>query len=523
MKNIKIYLGALIFLGAGMFSSCTDLDNPPIDVVTVIDTEDEVAAILLAAYTNVYGLMGHNGYFSMQEVSSDEALIPQRGGDWGDGGVWLRCHRHEWNDQEDYINNVWTGLYSGINQINSGFIDFADNPGLTDELKAELRCLRAMFYVMLLDTYGNIRVITEAGDQGQLSRAAAYNFILSEITEIKPLLTPSAGTTYGRMNYWVAVAMEAKLKLNAEVYTGTPDWQGAVDAANDIIDNGPYLFSPTYSTMFDAKNGANQEHIYAIPYDRNFAQGFVLPQMTLHYGSQSTFNTTDQPWNGYASLASFYNSYVDPGINPGPQGQVVSSTAPDGSLTSGTLDSRLSNFIVGPQFASSGARLIDDSPSAANDPDGTPLTFTPFINEHFPNAFRQAGARLGKYAFELGTTPNLNNDFPVFRYSDILLTKAEALWRMNPADMDALMLVNQIRGRAGVDPFMSLDADKILAERGREMFIETWRRNDQIRFGTWTSADWDFHTATNNPDLNIFPIARVQIEAGNGLEQNPGY
>ncbi|MFN7119090.1 MAG: RagB/SusD family nutrient uptake outer membrane protein, partial [Saprospiraceae bacterium] len=179
------------------------------------------------------------------------------------------------------------------------------------------------------------------------------------------------------------------------------------------------------------------------------------------------------------------------------------------------------NFLVGPQFSSGGQLLRDNDASAAADPDPV-LTFTPRINEIAPNAFREAGARIGKFEFALGSTPDLDNDFPVFRYADILLIKAEALWRQNPADAQALALVNQIRSRAGVAPFTTLTADNLLAERGREMFAELKRRTDLIRFGKFNDARW---AKPRDPSthVNIYPIPRAQLDANKSLKQNPGY
>lgn len=496
---------------------CVDLQTTPDDQITDIDTPDEVAAVLFSAYNSIYGMMGgHGNYLSLQEISSDEAVIPTRGSDWGDGGLWVRCHRHDYNPDEDYINNTWNSCYTAINQINNGFIDFEGNPGLTPEVKGELEALRTLYYFFLLDVFGNVPIITENGNQGQKPRKEVYNFVMSEINRVQPNLSTSF--TIGRMNYWVLQALKTKILINKEVYTGeSADWQAVVDAADDIIENGPYTFSTNYQAMFDAKNTGNREHIYAIPYDEVFAGGNNLGQMTLHYLSQQTYNSTDQPWNGYASLADFYNTYIDPEINPGPQGEVV-GTGPNADLVQGTRDGRLTNFLVGPQYDAEGNPLLDGT---ADDPGGEPLVFTPYINELAPQAYRQAGARIGKYAFEQGFTSNLNNDKPLFRYTDVLLMKAEALFRINPDDKVALALVNQVRERAGVTSFDQLTEERLLQERGREMFFEMWRRNDQLRFGTYND-EWLFSPADPSDHVNLFPIPRVQVE-GSNLQQNPGY
>jgi len=249
--------------------------------------------------------------------------------------------------------------------------------------------------------------------------------------------------------------------------------------------------------------------------------------MTHHIaGGQEAFNMGVQPWGGFKATTDFYASFIDPEQNPGPQGTVVGLDEL-GSETTGTLDERLSNFLVGPLLNQQGNQ-VSDSGVESFDPDGAPITHTPFINELAPLGLRQAGARIVKYEPEVGLSGvNLSNDYVVMRYAEILLNKAEALWRMNPGSSEALMLVNEIRNRAGVDPFNSLDADKLLAERGREQFYDIVRRSDQIRFAgkeaeTRFNDSWQFKDVS--PAFrNVFPIPRDQLEANSNLVQNPGY
>ena len=178
--------------------------------------------------------------------------------------------------------------------------------------------------------------------------------------------------------------------------------------------------------------------------------------MTLSVASQPQFNLTFQPWNGYQTVEEFYNSYIDPVKNPGPQGPVWKGLTKDldGDGISddvGTVDGRLSNFLVGPMYNPDGSRVLDGG-AEPSDFDGAPVTFTPQLNEIYPQGLRQAGARIAKYEFEFGGTNNMSNDFVIFRLSDIILAKAEALHRQGKAG--ALDLVNMVRARSGVDPYL---------------------------------------------------------------------
>lgn len=511
----------LLFL-APFSQSCTNLDEEIFDNLTDANfptTEAQFIAALGASYTSLYGWCNHNNIFSLQEVSSDEIMIPHRGADWFDGGQWIRTHRHQFSPADEAINNGWNFLYGGVNNCNR-VIDLFNKlvsegkvpAAQAESFIAEVRTLRALFYYWLLDAYGNVPIVTSFatsdpnpanGATFAAGRTAVYNFIESELNASVPkLTTDKGGAAYARMNYWAGKFLQAKLYLNAQVYTGTPQWDKADAALTEIINSGKYSLESDYFANFNTNNSGSNENIFVIPYDEAQAQGFNLAQMTLHYASQATFKLQQQPWNGYCTLQEFYNSYNNADKRKG---------------VSGNQRIR-GNFHAGPQFSADGVQLLD---SSADDPDGPPLNFTPEVNALEPNCYRQAGARVGKFEFAIGATPNLSNDFPLFRYGDVILMKAEVLWRKNPNDANAVTLVNQIRTRAGLPNLTSLNDDELLAERGREMFYEGWRRNDLIRFGRWGNP-WAFKAASDANKI-VFPIPQPARNANPNLRQNPGY
>jgi hypothetical protein len=467
-----------------------------LDRDAALNTTDPVAlqAFSAGAYRPLVGNWGgHNSLWSLNEVSSDEMVITQKGTDWEDGGQWIRVHRHQYLPSEQSVNNGWTYCYNAIGTINNFLKNFGANP----TLRSEFESLRAMIYLWLLDAYGNVPIITETttdATPANNTRQQVYDFV--EQSLLDNLSNLRKEKTYGTMNYYVANAVLAKLYLNAGVYTGTPQWLKAAEAAKEIIDDGLYSLEPNFFDNFATQNAGSSENIFVINYDEANATGFNLAQMTLHYSSQATFNLQAQPWNGYSSLEEFYNSFD-----------------PD--------DNRINSFIEGPQFSSTGVRLTDLN-AEASDPDGQPLTFTPFISMLAPGALRQQGVRVGKFEFRLGAAQELSNDYPIYRYADILLMRAEALWRLNPASTEALNLVNQVRLRSFPgNPLASLTADELLAERGREMFAEYYRRQDLIRFGKFNDAWWE--KPVSSATKNIFPIPALQIQSNPDLTQNPGY
>ncbi len=521
MKKFSIILLVLMaFVIVPLNQGCTDLTEQPFSDITADQfpqTEEQAIALVGAAYTSLYPLMNHNSYFSLQEIATDEAMIPQRGSDWFDGGQWLRVHDHEYNANEESVNNGWNFLYGGvatcnrlIAQLDGIVADGVLDATVAEAFISELRALRALYYFWLLDAYGNVPIVTGFADAPAnpetRPRSEVFSFVESELVAAsESLLRENSVATYGRMNYYTAQALLAKLYLNAEVYVGQDRYADAVAAADEVINSGLFALEADYHANFSPTNGpGGVETILAIPYDEEFGQGFNLVQMTLHYQSQQTFNTQEQPWNGYCSLQEFYNSYEDIDSRKGVSGNAGVA----------------GNFLAGPQFSASGDRIEDSQDDG--DPDGLPLTFTPEINEQFPNCFRQAGVRIYKYRFTNGSTRNMPNDFPILRYADMLMTKAEAMYRMNAGSTEALDLVNQVRARAGVEGFTALTDENLLAERGREFFYEGWRRQDLIRFDAYGDA-WDFKEVDGSDNLTIFPIPQNQLQANPNLVQNPGY
>lgn len=506
----RISLTKVLLIGAVLMffnQSCTDLEeNLYSEVLSdeYFQSDEEFIAALGAAYTSLYGYMGTVSVVAAQEVSSDELVVPTRGQDWDDGGHWRRVHLHQYTSEDPVMNEPWNFCFGGISTCNRLIFTFEQlNAAGSEAFIAELETLRAFYYWLLLDMYGNVPIVTEFDVPADFApptvpRAEVYTFIEQEILRNLPNLSQNVDqSTYGRINYFVAQAVLAKLYLNAEIYAGKEEWQKAIDACDEIIGSLKYTLTSNYYDNFNPKNEFSPEAIFAIPYDRVNAGGFNIVQQTLHYGSQETFNLTDQPWNGWCSLEEFFNSYEEG-------------------------DVRRDNFLFGPQFKSDGVTPVVDASVDGLDPDGPELNFTPEINELGPNAIRQAGARVNKFGYELGQNTNMNNDFPILRYGDILLMKAEAMWRMDNGSMDALDLVNEIRERAGVAKFDALTEDDLLAERGREMFFECHRRSDLIRFGKYNNEWWEKPTDPSD-HVNIFPIPKAQLDANANLVQNPGY
>ena len=514
--KIKNHIKLTSFACILMVYGCTDLEEELFSEVTTenfFQTEQHYVAAIGSAYTNLYSYNNNDHMWCLNGASSDELVIPTKGTDWFSNGAWQRLHRHEWTADFPVLNRTWSTLYFGVNTTNRLIVQLEEIG--TEEALAfipELKVFRAFYYYHLMDLFGNVPLLTETAflednpAPAAVSRQEIYNFIINEISTYADFLTKDLGDSYGRMNYYAAQALLAKVYANAKEYTGTAKWAECLAACREITGSGAYSLTNNYFENFDELNEDSPEFIFAIPYDATYAKGFVLGAQTLHYGNQDTYELAYQPWNGWTSVGEFYDSYEDTDLRKGVYGDYTVR----------------GNFLAGPQIKSNGDPVIDNA-FEENDPDGPQVTLTPHPSSTDGLFFlRQDGARIAKFEFARGSRVNLNNDFPIFRYSDFVLLEAEMLWRLGQEPATALALVNSIRERAGVAPFTELNADNLLAERGRELFAEGWRRPDLIRFGQFTSGSW-FEKAPSDATRNIYPIPQAQLDANPNLDQNPGY
>ena len=330
MKSlIKLsYLLSILVLGY----SCTDLDEVLEDELTTEFSDPGVSVIdgatdggvfpsgaLTASYNRLRnGSAGHGSYYSVQTVSSDEMIIGQKGGDWFDGGIWLRMHRHTYESASGPLNGAWNDAYGGIGEVN-----LALGGSLSPEEVAQAKTIRAFFYWRLLDLFGRVKLVTESSpDPPQSTRAQVFNFVESELLDALGINAVTANMDLSNsplnangdpyiVGRYAALGLLAKLYLNAEVYSGTAHYQEADWAASYIIDNGPYALSDAgvtvpnlakrpavasdpdelsgYAAVFAPNNQFNPEMIWSIYYDESAATGMNFSQMNLHYSSQLTF------------------------------------------------------------------------------------------------------------------------------------------------------------------------------------------------------------------------------------------
>jgi hypothetical protein len=510
--------------------ACTDLDETVYSTISIEDTEltsDDLNSLIATAFISIRDLYkSWDGLPDIYEESSDCIVVPARIGiGWGD--YYITMHQHTWSAYVSHVWGNWHYCFNGITNVNRVLYQLESIDGIDgkENYVAELRGIRAFFYYILFDNFRNVPIVSQYNlPEGYLPEQSSplevYNFIVSELTEALPLLSGERNSdTYGRFTKWAAKMTLAKLYLNHEVYFGTPMWSEAQSEVQDIIDCGLFSLAENYLDPFKYNNEDHPEMIFAIPLDPNYTGGSYYPNKTLHPASQATFDLPGQPWGGSAGIPQFIDTYD-------------------------SLDSRLSDsWLAGPQYSSSGeAIMVDDEQ----------LNYVNYMTD-VNNCMPMEGYRLVKYEITKGENAASGNDIPLFRYTDVLMIKAECLLRQGQGN-EAATIVSQIRARAfkdnperatvtaadledgsaynygiyanGVvtDPQGGDDINygRFLDELGWEFVGEHRRKQDLIRFGVYNRKAW-LSKSPSEEYRKIFPIPQDFIDANPNLNQNPGY
>jgi hypothetical protein len=486
-------------------------------------------------YANMRSLFGHTTWWMAQETTSDAIVMPANASGWDDGGIYKRMHLHTWNSENVQINSMWNSLYRGvinanriIEQIEGGRIPVPAGSS-KEALLSEVRVARAFFYWQILDNFGDAPLIkTTATDLPEKApRKDIYQFVVTELTESLPQLSEdNSKVMYGRFNKWAAKALLANVYLNAPVYAGEAKWAEVITQCDDIINSGKYSLEPDFRNTFRTQNESSPEVVFAVPFDEIQAGGLSVHMFSWHASLRGKVGMQATPWGSGSAMG--VTQFVD---------------------TYDPADKRFTDtWLQGPQFAANGTTPL----LGTYDQAGKQLTFTRELPDGLYTGEAQ-GLRMNKFEVKPNALGSLSNDFPFFRYAQVLLMKAESLLRTDKSAAAAL-LVTQVRARAFpgepakatvtgaeleqntryhygyvenytvVDPGNTAPVPfgRFLDELGYEFAWEGHRRRDMIRFGVYTTKSWLSHKP-NGDYRALFPIPQQAINSNPKLVQTDGY
>ncbi|MFD2573410.1 RagB/SusD family nutrient uptake outer membrane protein [Spirosoma soli] len=520
-QTIGLLAATVVF---GMIG-CTNLDDKVFGNQSALNASNssspvEPASALQGAYQSLNALANSQGQtYALEEHPSDEMMGPTRGTDWDDFGQWRKLHQHTWDAQHPQLIDAWNTLNTGSFRATQTL----SASGITGQQAAEARFLRGFFTHYIVDLWGRVptRQVSDAPDANPtvLSRKAASDYVINDLRSAFNNLAPWAKATANRASKEAAAAMLAKMYLNRAVYNQDPaspagpftfakaDMDSAIYFANQVIASAKFSLTPAgkYFDNFHWENDARStELIFTISNTTSTQPGSVQNRyyMTTHY------NQYVGGWNGFTTLADFYNSFE-------PADERRGGSIPD--LT--PLTGLNAGFLVGQQFIADTLRRLNP----AKDRSGNPLVFTPQVNLGF--ATETQGIRVIKYLPQPGAVDKPVNDYVFLRYADVLLLKAEAILRggTDPQGQTPAGIVNSLRASRNASNLATVDLNALLAERGRELYWEGWRRQDQIRFGTFLNPV-DQRPSRSPATAVLFPFPQQAIDSNPNLApQNPGY
>ncbi len=545
MKKYSIY-SIFVAVVALLFSSCSSfLEENPKDQITEEQAYANPTLVYLTAVASLYTQVGANGggnglqgtdrgVYDLNTFCTDEAVLPIRGGDWYDGGLWSNLFLHNWGTNNDLLYSSWLYLYRVIVLANTSIDKMQSildaNPTNTaiPPYLAEVRAFRAMYYYYLVDMFARVPLVTssktEMSEVEQSTRNDIYQFCIKELQESVSQLNEAhsnlPGEYYARMTQPVAYYLLAKLMINAEIFSdndwtdGTKPngstmsfsvdgqsmnaWEACQYYCQKVTDLG-YKLSDSFAANFSTTNENSVENIYVVPMDPTlYTNEFYYLIRSRHYNQGNAYGQGG--WNGASATKEVLDNF---------------------GYGSSTQD---------PRF------LLTYYASTVNGPNGQPITLddgTELV--YVPEAIKldlsgdqyekTAGARMFKYELDVAATNDgklQTNDLVLFRYADVLLMIAEAKVRNGE---NGSAEVNQVRSRVGAENIANVTLDDILAERMRELAWEGHRRQDMVRFGTFTNA------YTDRPQLpgessgytTVFPLEERILSVNTKLTQNPGY
>ena len=550
----KIYLLMMLF-GISSIESCTKLDEQILDetISSNLNAKQAADGIIAPVYARLPDLYSHTVLFAIQEISTDEAILPYRGGtDWGDNGIYISLHQHTSQSTDPNLRSAWLLIQQGLSRAITAMNTLPTNTDPASKTYlAEARGMRAYYNMLNLDLFGIVFVKEDVGETSKIIRGEeAYQYVKNELLAVEPNLDNAVGP--GRLTKSAAWGLLARLYMNAAVYRDvyadkatfkTEDMDKAIEYCDKIINGGQYQLSKDYFSIFGSDNHSNKELIFAVDQRAELNGHNRLAYFSL---SGDQFPLTEFPaangTDGPAITSDFYQTWAkeyapkdpagsDPrfykqnmGIYTNPSDSCVA--AKDHNINRGILRGQQyglirkngvflrckdGNFKVGKLF-----NEIRNRPTL-------PVDFTEKVDFTTAGSNYSTGYRVGKYEFSKKSASGRNlgeADIVILRLADIYLMRAEAKMRKSNDVSSALSDVNLVRAsRTNPAPALKeMSLDILFKERGFEFYWEHQRRTDMIRFGKYEGT-W---TEKNNTDKlkRLFPIPQTAIDGASNL---PGY
>lgn len=532
-SNRRFVVSCIVGCAVCIALTACSLDEHPRDQIPEEEAYTNETALFQNTVATLYAYIGGHedgqglqgtcrGVYDLQTFGSDEAMLPTRGADWYDGGLWQDMYRHSWKAGHELPKNAWIYLYKVITLCNRSMEQLSAHKDMLDPqvltiYQSEVRALRAICYWYLLDLFGRVPIITSTdvsmNEVKQSERHEVFDFAVRELRQACAFI-PSEnsvhqGDYYGRVTLPVVYFALAKLMLNAEVYTGIPRWEECIEFCDRIQKRG-FELEANYATNFIVRNETSKENIWVIPMDKDL---YTTQQQNMyrsyHYRHAAAYGFTGE--NGSCATRRVLEIF---------------------GYGTDHEDARFDlNYWADDVYDLSNDRIPDRT--------GQPLVYHPWEVEMDLSGspfVETAGARMKKYEVDKNATKDgklMDNDIVLFRFADVLLMRAEAKFRLGGASnmfgqsgTTAQQDFNAVRHRVNMDD-RELTLQNLLDERLMELCWEGWRRQDLIRFNQYESLFegdiYDPKVDESDGHTRVYPIPADVMALNHNLKQNLGY
>ena len=491
MNTLKKYIKTLALAVALM--GCEDfLDKAPLDTINTsnfFQTEADAIAAINGTYQPLQWPKLYNMRMWTTDIMAGNSIVGAGGGDDG----------RETQDNANFVTtsdnpgvlDLWRGPAPGILRANIVLEKVPSMPidaDLKNRIIGEAKFLRAHYYFILVRLFGDVPLITTSQSPGddlrpaRTSKEEVYKLIISDLTDAIDLLPPKSqytGADIGRASKGAATGLLAKVHLTLG------NWQKVVDLANQVEALG-YALNENYADNFNPTNENDQESLFEVQYFGKTSESFWSNENQASWLSTFTgprnANMVAGGWGWNQPTQEFVEAYEEGDLRK------------DATV------------------------LYEGGPA--------------FDGKEYKASYSMTGYNLRKFLVPMSVAESYDAsplNFPVLRYADVLLMKAEALNELGRT-AEAEAPLNEVRNRAGLTDVSGLSQnefrEKVLHERRMELAFEGQRWFDLIRVNGGQYGINFLHSigrlnATENHLL--FPIPQKERDTNPNLSQNPGY
>lgn len=498
MKLTK-YISILLIFAA--LSSCSEdfLNKAPQDTINTANfflTEEDAIGAINGAYQPLQWPKLFNMRMWTTDIMAGNSIVGAGG---GTDGI-------ETQDEANFVTStdnqgvldLWRGPWPGIlrsNIVLKHVPDMLINDAIKNRILGEAYFLRANYYFILVRFFGDIPLVLEPVEPGgdlrpaRTDKSLVYEQIITDLEkaiELLPKREQYSGDNIGRASMGAAVGTLAKVQLTLG------NWQDALDLCNQVRDLG-YELDANYADNFDPLNENDIESLFEVQYVSDAGYSFWSNENQASWVSTFTgprgSNMVEGGWGWNQPTQEFMDSYE-----------------------AGDLRKDVTVLYEGcPQF------------------DGM----------DYKKSYSSTGFNLRKFLVDRSVCTSYDNsplNFPVLRYADVLLMKAEALNELGEtsqaqlASTDAGASLNKVRARAGLADISGLNQNdlrlKIIHERRMELAFEGQRWFDMIRIENGQYGI-DFLQSIGKSNMSskflLFPVPQKERDANPNLSQNTGY